>query len=376
MSNIEIVEVNNSKLLNQFINFPYELYKNDPYWVPMPKMIIKEIFDRKKNPFFVHGDIQPYLAIENNRVVGRIAAIRNDMHNKYHKDKLGFFGFFECVNDQDVANKLFATVKTWLQARGYSGMRGPANPSSNDEWGMLLDGFDDSPRIMMTYNPKYYLDLAHNYGLTKSKDLYAYSLATVETYKSEKMIRGNKLIRDRYNVKVRPINLKNFAEELENFKYVYNKAWSLNWGFVPLSDQEIEYMAKSLKPMVEEELVMFAEIDGKIIGAAMCLPDYNYLFKKVKGKLLPFLYNIFVNRRKRYPEMEHLRIVTLGLVPEFRGKGIDTVLYYEILEAAQRLGFKYGEASWLLEDNEMINRGMQMMNAKLYKRYRIYDQEF
>ena len=297
-------------------------------------------------------------------------AIKNDLHNKIHTDKVGFFGFFESINDQDVANALFDKAKEWLKGKGLDTMRGPANPSFNDEVGMLLEGFEDSPRLLMTYNPKYYLDLCDGYGFKKAKDLYAYKIETEKIRASEKIKRVSELARKRYNLKIRQLNMKDFDNELEKVKYVYNKAWEPNWGFVPLTDEEIDAMAKDLKPLVEPSIVLFGEIEDKLVGFALCMLDYNRILKEMNGKLFPFgIIKLFTQKKK----IEWARIIILGLIPEFQKKGLDSVFYSEIVERADKIGINLGEASWILEDNDMMNRGAEAMNSHIYKKYRIYD---
>ncbi len=249
MSEIQIKKVENKSDLNTFIKCQWNFYKNDPNWVPPLIMERKTLLSKEKNPFFQNASADYFLAFRNNEIVGRIAAIKNDLHLKYHEDNSGFFGFFECINDQQVANALFDTAKKWLKEKGLTRMLGPANPSSNDEWAMLLEGFDDPPRILMTYNPKYYLELCTNYGMTKAKDLLAYKLENHKVMGSEKLKRVQQIARDRYKLKITSLDMKNFAKELEKVKVVYNKAWAPNWGFIPMTDAQIDAMAKELKPI-------------------------------------------------------------------------------------------------------------------------------
>lgn len=370
MSDITIKKVDSKKLLKDFIKFQWEIYKGNEFWAPPLISERKNLLDKNKNPFFKHGDADYFLAYKNEKIVGRIAAIKNDLHNKIHNDKVGFFGFFECINEQEVANKLFDTAKDWLIKKGLTSMRGPANPSSNDEYGLLIDGFDDAPRLLMPYNPPYYIELIENYNLKKVKDLFAYKIEYEKIIASEKLKRGVELIQKRYNINIRQINLKKFNEELDNFKYVYNKAWELNWGFVPLTDDEINAMAKDLKPIVEPSLVIFGEKEGKLIGAALVMLDYNQIFKELNGHLFPLGFIKLYTKKK---EIKWARILTLGLLPEYRNKGIDSLFYWEILQRGTKLGIKLGEASWVLEDNIMMNRGLELMNAHIYKKYRIYE---
>ena len=372
MQEIKIIKVESKSDLNTFIKCQWNFYKNDPHWVPPLIMERKTLLNKNKNPFFKDAEADYFIARRNGEIVGRIAAIKNDIHLKYHNDNSGFFGFFECINDQEVANALFNTVKNWLKEKGLTRMLGPANPSSNDEWGMLLKGFEDSPRLLMTYNPEYYLDLCTNYGMTKAKDLYAYKLENHKVMASEKLKRVQQLARDRYRLKISQLDMKQFAKGLEKVKFVYNKAWAPNWGFIPLSDAQIDAMAKDLKPLVEPSLVLFGEIDNQLVGFALVMLDYNKIFKEMNGKLLPFNFLKLYTKKK---SIKWARIITLGIIPEHHKKGLDAVFYWEIVNRAHAVGIDLGEASWILEDNDMMNRGAIMMGAEQYKTYRIWQAE-
>ncbi|MBN2571037.1 MAG: hypothetical protein JXA68_02820 [Ignavibacteriales bacterium] len=371
MQNVQIIKVETKKDLSKFIKFPWRLYKNDSYWVPPLIIDQKKIFNKKINPFFRHGDIQLFLAYSENNIVGRIAAISNDLHNKVHNDRIGFFGFFESINDQSVANVLFENVENWCKDKGFNEMHGPANPSSNEEYGLLVDGFNDSPRIMMTYNPKYYIDLYENYGLIKAKDLYAFKLIDNQVITSEKMKRGAELVKRKYGIKIRPINMKNFNKDLENFKYIYNKAWQPNWGFVPMTNEEIDYIAKSLKSFINPDLIIYGYINDELVSAALVLPDYNYVLKGMNGRIFPNLIKLPFLKKK----IEWARIITLGVIPEYQKRGIDTLMYYELYKRIVNAGYHFGEASWILEDNIMMLRGAELLNAEIYKTYRIYSKK-
>ncbi len=373
MSKIEVKTLHPQKDIVKFLKFAWKIYKDDPNWVPPLMMDKKKLLNKNKNPFFKTSQMEMFMAYKGGEPVGRIAAIKNDTHNKIHKENIGFFGFFECINDQEVANALLDTAKDWLKSKGLNAMRGPANPSSNDEFGMLLEGFDDPPRLMMTYNPEYYLELMDNYGIKKIKDLYAYRIDNKELLKSEKLIRVADIAKRRSKVEIKQINLKEFKSELEKVKEVYNKAWAPNWGFIPMTDEEIDNLAKELKPLVEDSLVLFAEVEGKTVAFALVMLDYNELFKDFDGKLFPFnVIKLFTKRKK----ITWARILTLGIIPEYQKRGIDALLYYEITKRAEKLGIMKGEASWILEDNEMMKRGAeQVMNGKVYKKYRVYQMD-
>ncbi len=366
---IVIQKVETDKDLMKFIKFPWDVYKNDKNWVPPLIVDRKKVFSKVKNPFFQHAEADYFLAYKNDKIVGRIAAIKNDLHNSTHEDKVGFFGYFECMNDQEVANKLFNTAAEWLKQRGLTAMRGPANPSVNDEYGMLLEGFDDPPRLLMTYNPEYYLTLCDNYGLAKIKDLYAYKLDTEKVLGSEKLARVAEIARKRSNIVIKSLDMKNFQSELEKVKEIYNRAWEKNWGFVPMTEAEIDAMAEDLKMLIEPGLVLFGEVDGKTIGFSLCMLDYNHIFKQMNGKLFPYLYKIWTKKK----EIKWARVITLGVIPEFQRRGLDAVFYWENVTRAKKMGILYGEASWILEDNAMMNRGAEVMQGEIYKKYRVYE---
>lgn len=355
----------------KFIDFIYTFYKNDPNWVPPLRMDREKLIDKKKNPFYTHSQMELYLAERNGEVIGRIGAIVNDNHNKEHNDKVGFFGFFECVNEQEVANALFDEAKKYLKSKGMNAMRGPANPSVNDEYGLLVEGFDMPPVVLMTYNPKYYGTLIENYGLKKEKDLYAYILDQKTVY-TEKFNRANEIVKQRNSLTFRPINMKDFKNEVRRLKEVYNAAWQYNWGAVAMTDEEFDALAEDLKMVVEPELVLIAESKGKLIGFALSLPDINIRLKDNKnGGLLGGLLRLMVFKKK----IDLVRVIVLGVIPEYKKSGAAGVLFYETAVRAKKLGYAYGEASWILEDNVMMNRAAEAMQGKIYKRYRIYVQE-
>lgn len=370
MSDIVVSRVESKKDFKAFLKFPWRVYEGDPNWVPPLLQTVADLLNPQKNPFYEHAEIELFLARRGEEIVGRVAAVKNDGHLKIHDDGVGFFGFFEALDDQAVADALLAEAERWLKERGLKAMRGPANPSSNDEWAALYEGYDDPPQILMTYNPPYYHKLFENYGLAKAKDLYAYRLKYDAVKAAGKLTRVAGMVEKRYGLRVRPLNMKDYDAELDRFKMVYNKAWEKNWGFVPLTDNEIDAMAKELKMIIEPSVILFAELEGEVVGAALVLLDYNQVFKKMNGKILPFGWlKLFTEKKK----ISRLRIVTLGVLPEYRKRGFDAVLYREITDRGDALGIREGEASWVLEDNEMMNRAAEMMNAERYKTYRVYE---
>ncbi len=353
----------------RFIKFQWKPYDGNPYWVPPLIMDRKKLIDREKNPFYKHAEMELFLAERDGEIVGRIGAIVNHNHNKEHDENIGFFGFFECVDDQPVANALFDEAKKWLKARGVTAMRGPASPSVNDEYGLLVDGFDKSPAILMTYNPAYYQELIEKYGFKKAKDLYAYYLQKDKAL-SKKMERVSEIVKSRSGVVFRSLNMNRFDEEVKVLRELYNKGWSRNWGEVPMTTEEFDYVAKDLKPIVDPELVVIAEVRGKPVGFGLTLPDYNRVLKgNKKGRLLPALVRMMLFKKK----IDFSRVIMLGVLPEYLNSGIGGVLFYEMGSRSVTQGYPHGEASWVLEDNVMMTRGAKLMEGEKWKTYRIYD---
>ncbi len=332
------------------------------------------LLSRTKNPFFEHGEAEYFLAERDGVVVGRIAAITNRLHNETHEDRVGFFGFFECINDQSVADALFAAATEWCRAKGHDVLRGPASFSVNDECGLLVDGFDFPPALMMPHNPPYYVDLVERAGFIKAKNLLVYQGGREDVYVPvpERLARGTELIRQRLGITIRPLDLSRFDQEIEAIKQIYNAAWEKNWGFVPMTDHEIDHLAEQFRPVVVPDFVPIAEKDGKVIGFGLALPDLNAIFRKNRsGYLLPVLPRLLWALRMK--TLRRSRIVLLGVVPELRGKAVDAMLYHWIWTKAEKLGFRWGEAGWILEDNAAMNAGLEKMTFRVYKTYRLYD---
>jgi hypothetical protein len=369
MSDIVIQPVVTNADRDQFIKFLWKVYDGNPYWVPPLLMDRKKLMDKKKNPFYEHSEAEFCIAKRDGVMVGRIAAIINHNHNKEHNEKTGFFGFFECINDQAVANALFETAKNYVKSKGMTAMRGPANPSVNDEYGLLIEGFEERPTVLMPYNPEYYVKLVEGFGFTKAKDLWSYKLSQ-ETVYSERFNRANTLVKERNSLSIRSINMKRFKEDVALVKQVYNAAWAKNWGAVPMTDGEIDALAADLKPVVVPELVLFAESKGKTVGFALSLPDINMaLWYNRKGRLLPGLMQLYLRKK----EINLVRVIVLGVLPEYLNTGAAGVLFYETAVRARKIGYAYGEASWVLEDNVRMNKSAEAMNGKITKRHRIYE---
>lgn len=355
-----------------FIKFPWVIYKGDKFWVPPLIFDVRKNLDQKKNPFFRHSEMQLFLAEKDGKIAGRIAAIKNDNHNSFHKDKTGFFGFFESIDDEEVSDMLLEHACAWCKEKGLDEIRGPVNPSTNDECGLLVDGFDASPVFLMPYNPKYYQKLIENFGFEKGNNLYAYYIhAEVINNKSvmDKLERMAKLIKQRSGVELRYLNMKDLKNEVRKIEEVYNSAWESNWGFVPITSEEFDYMAESLKMVADPNLVFFAEIEGKPVGFSLSLPDFNQVLKKMNGRLLPFGFiKMLLNKRK----IDNLRVIIMGVKPEFQKKGIDSLFYLQTIVNGNKFGCKGAEISWVLEDNMPMRMTAEKLGAEIYKKYRIY----
>jgi hypothetical protein len=352
----------------RFVDLPWRLYRNDPAWVPPLKDDVRLLFNRAKNPFFEHGDVQPFLAWKDGRVVGRITAVANQAHNAFHEDKVGFFGFFECEDDPEAAKALFDTAETWLAARGFDRMRGPMNFSTNDDCGSLIDGFTRPPSILMPHNPPYHQKLYEAAGFVKAKDLVAYWFDGGGA--PERLRRGVEIIRKRRNFVIRQMDMKRFESEVDLIRSIYNSAWEKNWGFVPMTAHEIDHMAKQLKPVVVPELVLFAEVRGEPIAFALGLPNLNRALKHVNGELFPFgILQLLWHQRN----IHDVRVLTLGVKEGYRTSGVDALLYFEMFERGATKGYTKGEFSWILEDNLAMRRPLENMGAVADKTYRVYE---
>ncbi|MCU0425555.1 MAG: hypothetical protein MUF71_08010 [Candidatus Kapabacteria bacterium] len=373
MSAATIRTVENEQDRMRFIKSQWNFYKGDKNWVPPLIDERKKLLSVTKNPFYQHSKLRMFLAERGSEVVGRIAAITNENHNKRFNDKVGFIGFFECENNQETANALFRAAEAWLKSEGKDTARGPVNPSMNDEAALLIDGFDSPPVILTTYNPAYYPALFDNAGYGKVKDNYAYLLHHKE-YQTEKMTRLQKAIRERHKITIRGVNFKDktqFKKDTDTIKEIYNAAWRNNWGMVEFTDAEWDALVSDLKPVADPDIIFLAEVEGKPAGFLLALPDINRaMIHNTSGSLLGAGWNLLTKQK----EINFCRIVIMGVLPEYRKTGVDAVMYYEV---GERAGKKYtagGEASWIDEANADMNLALtKSMNAKRYKTYRIYD---
>jgi GNAT superfamily N-acetyltransferase len=354
--------------LDAFVALPYRLHRDDPRWVPPLRRDVRMLLSRAKNPFFEHAEAEYFLARRDGQAVGRIAAIHNRLHNEFQADRTGFFGFFETVNDAAVAAALLDAATGWLEPRGLDPLRGPVSFSINDEAGLLVDGFDTPPVVMMPHNPPYYATLLEAAGLQKAKDLFAYQRS--DTGLPERLVRGASLTEQRYGLRVRAMDMKRFDQEVAVIKRLYNDSWERNWGFVPMTDHEIDHLAKQLKPVVVPEIVLFAERGDETVGFAVALPDLNVALRaNPSGRMFPGILKVLWAARK----IDRIRILLLGVVPAWRGKGIDVMLFKHVWEKSTARGYRWGEGGWILEDNHAMRNGLERMGFEVYKTYRIYE---
>lgn len=328
------------------------------------------MLDPKRNPFYEHAAARHFLAERDGVIVGRISAILNRAHNERSGEKTGFWGYFECEENPDTAAALFDAAAAWHLERGMTRLLGPANPSLNDPCGLLVDGFQWSPFVLMTYNPEYYVPLIEGVGFTKAMDLLAYTLLTNEVAR-EKIDRVAKVIQKRGQVHLRTMNLGRLESELAIVKEIYNDAWDENWGFIPMTEAEMRFAADDMKAILLPELAYMAEIKGEPVAFAFALPDINLALKKCNGSLWPFGWRHFLRRNLR--KIPTLRLVALGVKRAYQHLGIGTLFYQKYIQEGLRLGYRAAELSWVLETNDLMNRPIREMGGKPYKTYRLYE---
>ncbi len=372
MPSIDITEVMTQAQLREFIRLPLRLYRNNVFYVPHLMADRKKFFNKNKNPFFKHARVKHFLAVRNGSVVGRISGIVNDLHNEFHNEKTGFFGFFDCIDDSETASGLFNAAVEFVRSEGMTIIRGPANFSTNDEVGLLIEGFDSMPTFMMTYNPPYYLDLYDRLGLEKAEDLIAYYIDK-NNAPSERVLNITRRLQARGKISIRTINMNDFESELELIRTIYNGAWRKNWGFIPMTADEFVYIADDFKKIIDPDLVFIAFVENRPAGFSLAMPDYNPLFRKMNGRLFPTGLLKFLYHTKFKKSLTGLRLITMGVVHEFQKTGLDMIFFINSYNEGIRKGYQWAEISWVLERNVLMNKSALQMGARPYKRYRIYD---
>lgn len=372
MQQVEIRPVVSKKDIRSFIDFPHELYKDDPHYVPEIYLAQKEIHDKDKNPFFQHSEAQCFLAYIDKKLVGRVAAIHNNNYNTFHNVTVGFFGFYDVIKSIEVSNKLLATVENWCKERGLRSILGPANYSlTTDTGGLLISGFDRPPIVMMTYNKDYYQTFIEEFGFQKAMDLFAYMIYTdgVSSKSLELYQQLEQRLMDQ-SITIRNLNLSKFKEEASKVKAIYESAWERNWGFNPPTEQEFTHLAEGLKLVLDADFAFIAEHDDNPIGFAVSLPNINeILINQSKGRLFPMGFlRLLTGKRKTH----YIRVVLLGVLPKYRKLGVEAMFFAKTIKAAKARGIIGGEASWILENNTMMVSAIEKLNGEKYKTYRMY----
>jgi len=357
--------------LRHFTQLPWQLYSDDLAWVPPLLFDLKKLLSPKKHPFHRHADVQYFLARLNGQVVGRIAAIINHQHLRFHKDSVGFFGFFESIDDQEVARALLAAAEQWVGQRGVRSIRGPMSFSTNEECGLLVDGFHAAPMVMMPHHRSYYARLLRSAGYAKAKDLLAYLIDLREDATiPERLVHGVQLLQKKQAITIRSIDIRRFEEEVRLLHAIYHKAWEHNWGFVPMTAAEVDLLAHTLRLVADPTLCLIAELDNRPVGFALALPDYNQALRHMNGRLFPLGFLKFLWYRRR---IDALRILLLGTNPDVRVRGLDAMLYLKLWQDVPAYGYRLVECSWILEENWAMRRGLERMGAQIYKTYRIFE---
>lgn len=369
---VEIVRVDSRQQLREFIDLPWHIYRNDPLWVPPLKSQVKHLLDTARHPFWKHGERELFLARRKGRTVGRIAAIIDHSYIRYHDERMGIFGYFECDPDQGAADALLGAAADWTQRRGMSFLRGPMNGSTNYELGLLIHGYEHPPTIMMPWQPPYYLDLLEGCGLTKEKDLLA-MLIDRSHVTSPRVAKLVERIKRNHNISIRTATRRTLDRDMAMVKEIYYESWSKNWGFVPLSDDEFDESARQMARIMDPDLVLFLYHQDEPAGICVILPDMNPLLKRLNGQMgLTGLFKYFYYRH----EVNGLRAILFGFKPQYRKLGLPLVAFAH-LEILLRKQQKYHslELGWNLEDNEDINRFDIEVGGREYKRYRLFRKE-
>jgi len=356
----------------QFLEFPYTHYEDDEHWIPPLRMEQKKLIDKEKNAFYNNGNIAMFLAEQNGKICGRIAAIEDHRFNDFHDSNIGFFGFFECIDDESVAKLLFKVATDWLAEKGYTDVLGPSNPSMMDEIGILIDGFQFDPSIMMPYHKPYYDKLIKSAGMEKEMDMFAFRV-TQETVSFDRMYRAEEIVKRRYpRLRIREVDMKNIEQEVETVREIFNQAWKDNWGFIPLTKEELASTANDFKMILDPKVAHIAEIAGEPIAFSIALPDLNQALKKIDGKLFPFgIFKLLWHKRN----INRIRTALMGVMPQYQGKGIDALLHKEAILNGREVGYKSSELSWVLETNTNMIRVAERLGAKIEKTYRMYRKE-
>lgn len=366
------LQTNSWRDRRRWLRLPMSLYAGDSNFVPPLIADEKRRFFSDENPIFNFTDVCYFLAErDNGEPVGRVSAHINHNHNEYHNERTGFFGFFESVKDLNVARALLEHAERWHGERDMDTVRGPFNFSTNEESGLLVEGFDSPPAIMMDYSKPFYDTFLRQCGYGKAKDLLALDYRYPGQIPSH-IRRFAKRAQKKMDLEVRRVQMENLEEDVRTVLGIYSDAWRDNWGFIPMTEDELAHMAQELRPVIEPDLALIAQKDGNPVGFCLALPDYNELLRYCRGRLIPDALFYFLFGRKL---IHRVRVLLFGVRPEYRRRGVDILLLYHLFSNGVAQGYFSAELSWILEDNEMMLRGLRRMGAARYKTYRIYEKE-
>jgi GNAT superfamily N-acetyltransferase len=371
---LTVEPVRGRRALNEFLRVPFRLHGEGTPWVPPLVSERRRFLDRSKNPFFEHADAEYFLARRDGRAVGRISAQVDRRWDEFQGGNDGWFGFFETEDDAETAGGLLDAAAAWLRGRGRERMLGPADFTTNDECGLLVEGYEHAPMILQPWHPPHYRQHVESWGMTKTIDLLMWKLWLGELKQGDQF---HDFIEDaartaerEHGVKVRNVNKRELDDEFRELMKIYNEAWGSNWGFVPITDEERRFQTENLKPVLDENWTMVAEIDGEVVGGAITLPDINQVLVKMRGRLLPLGWWHFLTGRRR---IDSVRVFALGVRSRYQHMGVAAALYVRHRQTAERMPQKGGETGWILETNEPMNRAMEGMGGEVIKRYRIYE---
>jgi GNAT superfamily N-acetyltransferase len=358
----------------RFIKLPWAIHRDHDRWVPPLIFERKRFLDRRKNPYFEHGEAEYFIAWRDGEPVGRITAMIDRQLNEYHDWKWGTFGFFEAIDDPEVAGALLGMADAWVRERGMDRLVGPMDFTMNDEVGILIEGFDLRPMLKQPWHPPYYQGLMEQNGMEKAQDLLMWNLEVSDRSSVLPII--DQLAADvgpKHGITIRHMNKRKLEDEVRRFVEVYNAAWSKNWGFTPISESELRHTAKEMKPILDADWTWVAEKDGETIGVALTIPDFNQAIEKMNGRLFPFGW---LHALRQRPKIDRVRVGFLGVKPEWQHTGVAAAFYIEHFEMATHKPQDGGEMGWILESNKGMNRGMEAMGGRVVKKYRLYERVF
>ena len=368
MGGVEVAPISLPRETERFVRTWFTIYERDPHWVPPLYAERKQFFDPAKNPYFRHASTAHFIARKDGRDVGTISACVDAVYQTEEKGT-GFFGFFEFVDDVEVARALLEAARSWLAEQGMHRVIGPFNFNTNHEFGLLVDGFDSDPFVANPHNSAYYPAIYESIGLERAMDWYAY-MVDAEMKGITKMIRVSERLMARHpEIRIRPVDLKRFDEEIELVRSIYVDAWEANWAHVKVSDEEFDFIANGLRQIIDPDLCFIAEIGDRVAGISVTLPDFNQVVKRMNGRILPFGWRHVLMKNRI---IDRVRIFMLGVAHEFQSLPLGAALYAKTFQVGLSKGYRYGEASLILENNTRMRGALEKMGGQIYKTYRNY----